>query len=238
MQQECADFGGSEFVAIAEGSFQTDVAEFFIVVIASFDDAVGQEDEDVARLGFDLFLVVGGVGEQAEGDADGVDDFHLAVSDENGTRQSRIGDAQDAALVVPGAVRESDVAIVDGALHESLIDRAQHLGRRELAFHQRADNATDQSGVKGSGRALAGDITENADVELGFRIEAEVVHVAGDNARGAGEAGDACIVQRRRAMGLEALLQLAREVKVLIELALLATDAVVENCVFQRDGEL
>ena len=76
--------------------------------------------------------------------------------------------AQDAALVVPGAVRESDVAVVDGALHKSLIDRAQHLGRRELAFHQRADNAVDQSGVEGSGRPFAGTSPRTPTLSLDF----------------------------------------------------------------------
>jgi hypothetical protein len=45
-------------------------------------------------------------------------------------------------------------------------------------------------------------------------------------------------VEGRRAVGLQALLQLARDIQILVELALLLADAIVEDGIFKGDGQL
>src|SRR6185295_9182152 len=82
------------------------------------------------------------------------------------------------------------------------------------------------------------DVAEHSDIEFGFRVKAEVEHVAGDDARRPAEAGYRRIVHRRHTAGLQALLKFAREIQILVELALLLADAVIENGVFQRNSKL
>ena len=118
LEQDVADLFGGQSIGITKSRFQAAVAEFIISAIAGFQDTVGEEDENVAWHRFDDTLVKPGRGKHAEGDADGVDDFHLSTVEVDWSRQAGVGKAQNAALVVPRTVHQRNVAIVQRSLHE------------------------------------------------------------------------------------------------------------------------
>ena len=113
---------------------ETLVAEHIAGGVDGVDDAVGEEDDEVAGLCGEGELLVFGIGKEAEGEAfglNGADGGGLARigwvgGDEEGLDGAGVGDLQGLVAVVPDGHEHGDVLGVELALLELVVERGEH----------------------------------------------------------------------------------------------------------------
>ncbi len=112
---------------------ETLVAEHVAGCVDGVDDAVGEEDDEVAGAGGEGELFVLGVGEEAEGEAfglDGADAGRLGCvgvdGDEEGLDGAGVGDLEGLVAVVPDGHEHGDVLGVELALLELVVECGEH----------------------------------------------------------------------------------------------------------------
>ena len=115
---------------------KTVVAEHLAVCVDGVDDAVGEEDDEVAGAGGEGELFVFGVGEEAEREAfglDGADGGRLSGvggvgGDEERLDGAGVGDLKGLVAVVPDGHEHGDVLGVELALLKLVVECSKHGG--------------------------------------------------------------------------------------------------------------
>ena len=112
---------------------ETFVAEHLAGGVDGVDDAVGEEDDEVAGAGGEGELFVLGVGEEAEGKAFGLDGADAGGlggvgvgGDEEGLDGAGVGDLEGLVAVVPDGHEHGDVLGVELALLELVVEGGEH----------------------------------------------------------------------------------------------------------------
>ncbi len=109
------------------------VAEHLACGVDGVDDAVGEEDDEVAGAGGEGELLVFGVGEEAKGEAFGLNcadagwlgGVGIGLDEERLDRAS-VGDLEGLVAVVPDGHEHGNVLRVELALLELVVERGKH----------------------------------------------------------------------------------------------------------------
>ena len=108
---------------------ETLVAVHVVLVVFSVENAVGQEDDNVAGLGGDGELLIGDVGKEAEGKAFSLDDNGLAGTAKERLDGTGVGDLEGLVFIVPESEKKRDVLRIELALLEPVVEQGHHVGR-------------------------------------------------------------------------------------------------------------
>ena len=136
--KDCVDCGlGGGVVLGFEELLEAVVAEHVAGGVDGVDDAVGEEDDEVAGAGGESELFVFGVGKEAERETFGLNRAHgggLASvrgvgGDEERLDGAGVGDLEGLVAVVPDGHEHGDVLRVEFALLELVVERREHLSR-------------------------------------------------------------------------------------------------------------
>jgi len=115
-----------------EDGVETFVAEHFAFRVDGVDDAVGEEDDDIAGLCGEGELFVLGVGEESQGEPLRLDGAYVrpggGVGDEDGLHGAGVGDLQGLVRVVPDGHQHGDVLGVELALLQLVVEGGEHGG--------------------------------------------------------------------------------------------------------------
>src|SRR5215471_18617344 len=95
-------------------------SKLLVAAIARVDDAVAQENKDIAGRSVDRDLIVGCVGEHSQRQSGSLDHVRVALATMDGPRQAGIGHAHDLLLVIPERATQNDVV----RFQASLVKRA------------------------------------------------------------------------------------------------------------------
>jgi len=219
------------------------------VDVFGVEDAVGEEDEEVAGLGLDGLLLVGDAGEEAEGEAfdgdgadvDGVGEIGVTGGDEEGLDGAGVGDAEGAIPIVPERDEHGDVLGGELAFLELLVERGEEVGGTEMPGGERAEDAADERRIKGGWSGLSADISDRdgeAAGVFGGAVVEEVVDVAADGAGGKEAGGDLGVGRLGWGGWKKSQLDLARHFEVALHALFLFVNALVEAGVGDGDGDL
>ena len=92
-----------------EESGEAFVTKHLACAVDGVDDAVGEEDDEVAGAGGQSELFIFGVGEHAEGEAFGFDGDGLTAAAEDRLHGAGVGDLQCLVLIIPEGKKHDDV---------------------------------------------------------------------------------------------------------------------------------
>ncbi len=223
---ECADgrddpvaegAGGLGAVA-AEDLLQPSLAELLIGNVDRLRDAVGEDDEDVARRKRRGRLPVGDPRDRPEGRAGGTQPFDGARRPkEHRSIVPGVDPGQGSRLLVEDRPEERGEAVRFRERVELRVEirgeaRGAVLGQR----HEAAERALQAGHEQGGGQAFSGDVADGDAGAAGFERE-EVVVIAGDPARRAAEAVAIQSPDLRVAAREEARLDLFGDLDVVLE---------------------
>lgn len=224
-------FEGGGATGFEDGEEAVD-AEVFAGVIFGFVQAIGAEVEAVAGREVDGLFLIGGVGENADGDAGGIaDERGRTVVEMDGAEVSGGGIAEGAGLPVQDPVKHCEVAGHGGIGGKLPVEAGDDFGGRgdgiatgavrggvveEGAVRGGGQHVSESDGEEGGGDAVAGDI-EDVDGEL-LVIEGEDVEgVAADVDAGEGTESEAEAGKAGEARGEQGPLRLSGGFEILFD---------------------
>ena len=228
-----------------EELFEAFVAEHLAGGVDGVDDAVGEEDDEIAGARGEGELFVLGVGEEAEGKAfglNGADGRRLrgvgvVCGDEERLDGTGVGDLKSLIAIVPYGHEHGDVLGVEFALLELVVEGGEHGCGGEMLGRERAEDAADECGVEGGWCGLAADVAYGQTGATGAVVEV-VVDVAADGAGGNEGGGDLGAFEYRRPGWHETELNFAGHLEVALHALLFFVNALVEAGVGDADGDL
>src|SRR6202034_1228658 len=144
---------------------------------------------------------------------------------------TRIGDAETAALAIPGGEAERHEAAFDQSLSEKSVEGAKHVRGARLLRSQTAHGADGNRAIKSRGASLPADVAER-DSQVVGSVTHEVVEVAAQLARRNDARGNVETKFRSGQSGQQCPLNSAGGVQVALHAAFIARHLFVESCVF------
>jgi hypothetical protein len=165
---------GGGGVVLEEGG-ETLWTELLAAGVDGVGDAVGEEEDEVSGREVEGGFVVGGDGEETEGEAFDLERGDLAgvqhgralvgggrlgAGDQHGLDGAGVGDAKGAGAVIPEGDEHGDVLGVEAALLELGVEEGEEVRGGEMARGEGTQEAGDERGVEGGGGGLAGDVAE------------------------------------------------------------------------------
>src|SRR5579863_3408204 len=144
--ENCVDDSIGRGIAILRDNlFEPSTSEKIAGTIASVENAIAEENEQLAGFGLECELVVFGIIEKPERQAGSFDEFCFAPAAINRARQAGVRYTQAAVLVVPDGIDERDKLAVNAAFSQRKVHGREHLCRCRLDRCMGPEDPADQS---------------------------------------------------------------------------------------------